>query len=96
MYFLFIDNDQISLPNTREKILNGNCQSLIENRLNSETEYTQLIKIKSSNELSLVNIQEYTDYLGKRIEDIQSKIAKARTSFQRVERQTTKITSMCS
>lgn len=96
MYFLFINNDQNSLFATREKILNGNCQSLIEKRLNSETEYTQLVKIKSSNELSLVNIQEYIDYLGKRTEDLQSKISKARTSFQRIERQTIKITPLCS
>jgi hypothetical protein len=100
MYFLFIhdDNDaKNSLTIIRQNILKGICGTIIENRLNGEAVYIQTVKTKSSNGLSLTNLQEYTStYLGKRMEDLQSTLEKSKVSAQRVERATTEITLMCS
>jgi len=96
IYMLFIENNQKSLQTTRQNVLNGSCEKTVRQRLNNEMTYTKAIKIKSANALSLVNVQEYVSYLGKRMEDLKLKIAKATASFQRIERGTTEITPSCS
>ena len=99
LYFLFVpehENYKQSISATREKILKQECASLIEQRIENEVVYVNVVQTKRSNDLLVENINQYTNvYLNKRLMDLQSTIENIKAKLLRVTRAIEGIVKVC-
>ncbi|MDR0283215.1 MAG: hypothetical protein LBI53_08275 [Candidatus Peribacteria bacterium] len=96
LYFLFISDKATSISETKRVFLKHRCSDLVEQRIENEAVYVNVIQTKKSNDLLAENIHQYMNiYLSKRLIDLQATIETIQAKLLRVVRAIEGIVKEC-